>query len=264
MSLFRSFAVATLGISISVLGACSDEQPAVSETPPTQQREDNNGQPRDEVNDALSRLREAAGQTAEEAGRLAGEARERAAQALEDAGPTLDRARDIVGKIGESIEEIAARARQDLLDAATALERRIAAETDGPVPDEPVGDPSALLGPEDELNADTRAAARASMANVGADYVGAWAQDAASCAQIDRETLEMFAVITPTTLRRHGSVCNIDPAETANGLTTVAASCIAEGGEEERQISFNTSEPNVLRVSQGDSEGAPLIRCSMP
>ena len=51
---------------------------------------------------------------------------------------------------------------------------------------------------------------------------------------------------------------------TVNGETTVAASCIAEGMEEERQISFDTSETNVLRISQGDNDGIALVRCSLP
>jgi hypothetical protein len=269
MTLSRTIAALTLGASLLVLSACGDEQQQqAGEAPPPAQQQDDAGQALDDAGDAagdaLSRLRDAANQTAEEAGRLADEARTRAGQALEDAGPALDRARDIAGQVGRSIEEIARQAREDLQNAAAALESRIAAETDGPVPEEPVGDPAALLGPEDELQADTRAAARASMAHVGPDYVGAWAGSAESCARIDREALEMFAVITPTTMRRYESVCNIDPAETVNGDTTVAASCIAEGMEEERQISFDTSEPNVLRISQGDSEGIPLVRCSLP
>lgn len=269
MNLSRSFAALALGASLFVLSACGeDQQQSGQASPPPAQQEEDVGRAVDDAgdaaNDALSRLRDAADQAAQEAGRMAGEARERAGQALEDAGPALDRARDIAGQIGRSIEEIAQQARRDLTDAAAALERRIASETDGPVPDEPVGDPNALLGPEDDLQADTRAAARASMAHVGADYVGAWAGSAESCARIDREPLEMFAVITPTTMRRYESVCNIDPAETVAGETTVAASCIAEGMEEERQISFDTSEPNVLRISQGDSDGVPLVRCSLP
>ncbi|MHB2264965.1 hypothetical protein [Aliihoeflea sp. PC F10.4] len=267
MNLSRTFLALALGTSLFALSACGEEQ-STEATPPPAQQQDDAGQALDDAGDAagdaLTRLRDAAGQTAEEAGRLAGEARERAGRAIEDAGPALDRARDIAGQIGQSIEEIAQQARQDLTDAAAALERRIASETDGPVPDEPIGDPQALLGSEDELQADTRAAARASMAHVGADYVGAWAASAESCARIDREPLEMFAVITPTTMRRYESVCNIDPAETVNGETTVAASCIAEGMEEERQISFDTSEPNVLRISQGDNDGIPLVRCSLP
>ncbi|MCO6390449.1 hypothetical protein GTW25_05335 [Aliihoeflea aestuarii] len=270
MTRSKSLAALAFGASLLALSACGEEQQQQSSEapPPATQQQDDAGQALDDAgdaaNDALSRLRDAAGQTAEEAGRLAGEARERAERALEDAGPTIDQARDIAGRIGQSIEEIAQQARQDLTDAAAALERRIASETGGTVPDEPVGDPAALLGPEDELSADTRAAARASMAHVGSDYVGAWAASAESCARIDREPLEMFAVITPTTMRRYESVCNIEPAETVNGETTVAASCIAEGMEEERQISFDTSETNTLRISQGDNDGIPLVRCSLP
>ncbi|MCO6385829.1 hypothetical protein [Aliihoeflea sp. 40Bstr573] len=266
--------LAAAGVSLMTLAACGEDETTTSQAQPTPPAQSEPANPdldqtlddaEDAAGDALSRLREAADEAATEAGRLAGEARTRAEQALEDAGPTLDRAGEVAGQIGASVGEIVERARDDIERAARELEARIDETTGGDVPEAPAGDPAALLVAEDDLNADTRAAARASMANVGPDYVGVWAENAEGCARIDQEPIELFAVVTPTTIRRYESVCNIEPGETVDGATTVSATCFAEGETEERQITLDTSEPDTLRISQaaGD-EGVSLTQCSLP
>jgi hypothetical protein len=270
----KKLLLAAAGVSLLTLAACGEDETTTSQAEPAPQVQIEPADPdldetlndaEDAAGDALSRMREAAEEAASEAGRLAGEARTRAEQALEDAGPTLDRAGEVAGQIGASVSEIVERARGDLERAASELEARINEATGGDVPDAPVGNPAALLAAEGELNADTRAAARASMANIGPDYVGAWAETAEACDQIDQEPIELFAVVTPTTIRRYESVCNIEPGETIDDATTVSATCFAEGETEERQITLDTSEPDTLRISQaaGD-EGVALTQCSLP
>lgn len=266
--------LAAAGVSLMTLAACGEDETTTSQAQPTPPAQTEPANPdfdrilddaEDAATDALSRMREAAEEAASEAGRLAGEARTRAEQALEDAGPTLDRAGEVAGQIGASVSEIIERARGDIERAARELETRINEATGGDVPEEPVGDPAALLAAEGELNADTRAAARASMAGIGPDYVGVWAETAAACARVDQEPIELFAVVTPTTIRRYESVCNIEPGEAVAGATTVSATCFAEGETEERQITLDTSQPDTLRISQAaGEEGIALTQCSLP
>ncbi len=269
----KKIMLAAAGVSLMALAACGEDETATSQaqpTPPTQTEPANPDldqtldDAEEAAGDALSRMREAAEEAASEAGRLAGEARTRAEQALEDAGPTLDRAGEVAGQIGASVGEIVERARGDLERAARELEARINQSTTEDAQPE-TGDPDAELAPAEELRADTRAAARALSAGVGPDYVGVWAAEASSCARIDREAVEMFAVITPTTMRRHESVCNIDAAPLANGSSTFNASCIAEGMEEDRQITFTMPDQNRLSISyDATADSAELIRCHLP
>lgn len=244
------------GISALALVGCSEEQTIVQapeEPAATEER----------TNDTMRELREGAGALSREAGRLAGEARDRAREALDDAGPTLDRAGEIARDIGASVGEIMRRAAEDLETGARMLEERIA-QSDRSRDVTPT-DPDAMLAPADTLRADTRAAARALEAGVGPEYVGVWAGDPASCARIDREAVEMMAVITPTTLRRHESVCNIEAAPLSDGTATVSASCMAEGDSEERQITFAMDGLDRLNIAyDGAVGGADLVRCHLP
>src|SRR5690606_37937583 len=106
--------------------------------------------------------------------------------------------------------------------------------------------PAAKLSPPDQLRADTRAAARAHPAGIGPAYVGVWALNAEECGRIDREAVENFAVITPTTIRRSEAVCNFAATNMTDGKATVTASCIAEGEAEERQITFSMPSEDSL------------------
>lgn len=264
----RASILAILAVgSTMVLAGCGEDEAADSqaEPPPVTVEPEDGGndaaqsldEAQDSASDALSQLRDSAAD-------VLGNAREAAEQALDDAQPALERAGEIAGEIGQSVSEIAERAREDLEEAAQALEERVAEATDGEV-STPAGEPDALLGPEEELSADTRAAARAAMAGVGPDFVGAWAATAEDCAEIDRQSPEIFAVITPTTIRRYESVCNIESTETTDTQTIVQASCIAEGTTEEREIVFDTSEDGRLRIVRGaDDEGVELVACSLP
>src|SRR5690606_31674429 len=117
----------------------------------------------------------------------------------------------------------------------------------------------------DRLRADTRAAARAHAAGIGPAYVGVWAISPDECARIDREAVENFAVITPTTIRRYEAVCNFDAAEMTDGKATVAASCIAEGETEDRQIGFSMPSQDRLSISTAPvSIAVEFVRCHLP
>lgn len=264
MSGIRSLLSAT-AISLLVLSGCSEEDPVVDgQAEPPAARENPANGAGETTEDAAAKLRDAARTAIEGAGELAESARQAADEALEDAGPALEKAGEVAGQFKESVDEIIAQAASDLERAAQALEDRIA-ESTGEGTDAAPDDPEAVLPPADSLNADTRAAARAGPAGVGPDYVGVWAGDGASCAKIDQEPVEIFAVITPTTIRRYESVCNIEEAPMTDGEVTLDASCIAEGTVEERQVSLTMSSPNALRIEyDGRPGGADLVRCHLP
>ncbi len=264
-----------VAISMLALAACSQEEAVVVENEPPA-----TGEPEappatgeadepatsgdgDRTTEGMERLREGAGAILE-GGRILGEeAREQARQALEDAGPALDRAGEIFGEIGQSMNEIAGQAVRDLKTAAGLLEQRIAEATGEPEPF--TGDPAAILAPADELNADTRAAARAGPAGVGPDYVGVWAASPEACARIDVEAVELFAVITPTTIRRYESVCNFEPGEMTEEGVMLDASCVAEGSMEERSITLGMADPDTLVIGAPDSPvTTELTRCHLP
>ncbi len=245
--------------SALLLVACGEEQ-AADTAPPTEQGATEQAQPPTGTAEDVGReLREAGEALREGAQNLAEQGRE----ALKDAGPALDRAGEIAKEIGRSVEEIIKQAQEDFDTAVTELEKRID-ESSGAATT-PTGDPAAVLAQPDQLNADTRAAARARPSGIGPDYVGVWAADAASCARIDVEAVELFAVITPTTIRRYESVCNFAAADLADGEATVTASCIAEGNTEERQVKFAMDDENSLDISTPGAEGtANLVRCHLP
>ncbi|MEO3999030.1 hypothetical protein [Mesorhizobium sp. CAU 1732] len=264
MRIFRTSLLLTAGISMLAIAACGEEETIVSQVePPANVEEQTTPPPANDEGEATRKLREGANSLLEGAGELTRDARERAERALEDAGPALDRAGEIAGQIGASLNEIARRAMQDFDKGVALLEQRI---TEATGDREPVtGDPAAVLAPADQLNADTRAAARAGPAGVGPDYVGVWASDAASCAKIDQEPLEIMAVITPTTIRRYESVCNFPATEMTDGKATLAASCVAEGDMEERSIMLDMPTQDTITIGQtGSSGGAEFVRCHLP
>jgi hypothetical protein len=250
------------------LAACSDNDdqaanqqppaPAPSEPAPPQPS------PQDRVDDAAQQLRDAARQAGEAAREGADALLQQGREALKDAGPTLDRAGEIAGQIGQSMQELADRARRDFDTAVSDLEKRLN-ETGVGTSTKP-GNPAARLAPPDQLRTDTRAAARAHVAGIGPAYVGVWALNADECARIDRDGVENFAVVTPTTIRRSEAVCNFASADMTGGKATVAASCIAEGESEERQITFSMPEDNSLSISTapGMSIAVQFVRCSLP
>lgn len=247
------------GISMLALAGCGEEETVSQAEPPAVEENDttNETPPADgeTTGDAVDRLREGAGDILEGTRQLS-------EQALEDAGPALERAGEIARKIGASVDEIAQQAMRDFESGVELLEQRIA-ETTGE-PEAETGDPNAVLAPLDQLRADTRAAARAGPAGVGPDYVGVWAADAASCASIDQEPVEIFAVITTTTIRRYEAQCNFEPVEMSEGTATLNAECIAEGDVEDREISVEMPTPDTLRLGRPDSNIATdLVRCHL-
>jgi hypothetical protein len=244
-----------------LLAACGEEETAKAPSP---SEEGGTQQPApDKTEDAARELREAGKALTEAAREGAQNLAEQGREALKDAGPALDRAGEVAKQIGQSVEEIVQQTVKDFDSAVTELQKRID-ETAG-TPAAPTGDPDAVLAAPDRLKADTRAAARARPAGIGPDYVGVWAADAASCARIDVEPVELFAVITPTTIRRYESVCNFEAADLTGGEATVTASCIAEGDTEERQIKFAMADEDALNISMPGAEGAAnLVRCHLP
>ena len=253
------FAAALLaGAALALLAGCSEDKPvqAPAENPPATSERPNDG-PGESAGRSLD---EATKALREEAARVGEKAREAASEALKNAGPLLEKAGEAAARIGQSANEILEKAAADLNRAIEALEK---SEGQSALPHE-TGDPAATLAPADRLKADTRAAARASAANVGPEYVGVWAGDAASCARVDQEPVELFAVVTPTTIRRYESVCNFTPGETTGNTTVVAASCIAEGETEDRSLSLTLDEPDRLAVATDGSPATPLVRCHLP
>jgi hypothetical protein len=254
-----------VGALALALAACSDEQTAETAPPRTAEPPvSTEPAPADtaERDRAVEQMRDGARSIAEGAGALLNQGRDAAEQALDDAGPALQQAEEFTRELGRIARGAAEQAAADLRDAAEELNRRIEeAQTDAGVP---AGDPQARLPEPDLLNADTLAAARAHPAGVGPDYVGVWAGDAAQCARIDQEPVELMAVITPTTIRRYESVCNIDGAPLTNGTATLAASCIAEGETEDRQIILSLPSSERLEIgAAGNPAGATLVRCHL-
>jgi hypothetical protein len=86
------------------------------------------------------------------------------------------------------------------------------------------------------------------------DYVGVWADTADNCGRIDREYVERFAVITPTTIRHTESVCNFEAVPMEGDEATLAAECVAEGDFEERQITLTMIDFETLRISYDATE----------
>lgn len=252
-----SFLIAA-GISLLALAACSEEQNVVqAQEPPAAVGEQAPGGD-SRTDDALKRIEEGASSILDGASELARDARQRTEQLIEDAGPALERARGYARELGVVINEITERAMQDFAAGVEALEKRI---DEAGRPKEPVGgDTTAVLLPPERLRADTRAAAQAGPAGVEPAYVGVWAGDAASCARIDAEPVELMAVVTPTTIRRYEAVCNFAETPMSDGATTLAASCVAEGDMEERQITLEMPDADMLTIDGA----ATLVRCHLP
>lgn len=257
---FRTIPLAAAVAAIAIISGCSDDQPETTQTEPpaTQQpAEPSTGQ------QALDRLREAtdlAGKAVrEEAEKLRGQASE----ALENAQPTLEQAGQYAKQLQGRLETFTNQAIRDLNAGAQDLERRVREATGAPIVTP--GDASATLPPPDQLNADTRAAAQPRPAGVVPDYVGVWASDAAACGRIDKEAVENFAVITPTTVRRAESVCNIINPPLENGRAVAKASCFAEGEEEEREILMEMPSLEVLKIGTTQAPGTvDMVRCHLP
>lgn len=259
MSAIRLSLLAT--VSALLLAGCSEEEKTAAQAEPPAAEEP---APSDEpAGDGLDRLREGAENLLQGGRELSREAIDRANEALKDAEPALRRAGEAAKEVGVAIDEIVKRAAADLENAVTELERQI--EQAGGKEEEVPGDPDAVLAPADQLDADTRAAARAVVAGVGPDYVGVWAATPADCRRIDQEVVEQFAVITPTTIRRYESVCNFGGEPLTGGTVTVTASCIAEGSTEEREMTLTLPDRGTLQMGAPDNPTmAELVRCHLP
>lgn len=246
-----------LAATALTLAACSEEDQQTTQAEPPAVEEPAPEPELNRTDEGVENLREGAERLLEGGRQLSEEAADRASRALEDAAPALERA-------GEVVDELVNRAISDFETAINELERRIE-EADG-TEEEVVSEPDAVLAPSEQLNADTRAAARAVAAGVGPDYVGVWAGEPSACAMVDQEAVEeMFAVITPTTIRRYENVCNFDSEPVVDGAATVNASCIAEGNTEEREIRFTLPTPGVLQIGNSEQPDlAELVRCHLP
>ncbi|RST83928.1 hypothetical protein EJC49_21615 [Aquibium carbonis] len=258
MSIWSRLPLMAVGVSLLALAACSDEQNAAQapQQPPVAQAPEPAPAP-NRNDDALNRIGEGAGMILDGAGDLARDARQRTERLLEDAGPTLERARGYARELGVVINELTERAMREFAAGVETVERRI--EESERTRQPASGDAAAVLSPSAQLRADTRAAARAGPAGVGPAYVGVWAGDAASCARIDVDPVEMMAVITPTTIRRYEAVCNFTETPLVDGSANLVAACIAEGEMEDRSISLAMPQTDRLTL-----DGAELVRCHLP
>ena len=267
--MLRPLLTASVALLALTLVACDDSSNQAQDQSPAPQApaepapQAPEPSPQDRMDDATQQLRDAARQAGEAAREGADALLQQGREALKDAGPMLDRANEVAGQIGQSMQELAERARRDFDTAVADLEKRL---NEAGVETRPEGgDPAALLSPPDQLRADTRAAARAHPAGIGPDYVGVWALNADECGRIDREPVTNFAVITPTTIRRYEAVCNFAAADMTDGKATVTASCIAEGETEERQISFSMPSTDSLSINTGPvSIAVQFVRCHLP
>lgn len=263
MNISKTLLITGAVLSALALSACEDEkavqapaepvpsQPAPSEKPATET-----------AKEGLDKLRDAANQALKDVQPAIDDARKAAEQALKDAQPAIDQAWDAAGKIGASISEIVKKAQDDLKTATEALEQRLN-EAQGQQ-QAATGDPAAVLSVADKLRADTRAAARAGSAGVGPGYVGVWVGKAEDCARVDQQPLEQFAVITPTTIRRYESVCNMPETQLTDGAATVAAECVVEGDVEARQVKLSLPSPDKLTLGGAEGAGVDLLRCHLP
>lgn len=265
--MLRPFLTASVVILALALAACSDDDKSAENQPPAQQAPAEPApaqpSPEDRVDEAGRQLRDAARQAGKAAREGTDALIEQGREALKDAGPMIDRANEAAGQIGQSLQELADRARRDFDTGVAELEKRL--NDAGVQTRTEAGDPAALLSPPDQLRADTRAAARAHPAGIGPDYVGVWALNAKECGRIDREAVSNFAVITPTTIRRPEAVCNFAAADMIDGKATVTASCIAEGEAEEREITFSMPSKDSLSINTGPvSIAVQFFRCHLP
>jgi gas vesicle protein len=261
MNIPKTLLITTAVFSVLALSACEQEKvvQAPAEPAPAQPAPAPVEKPAVETaKEGIDMLRDAANQALKEVQPAIDDARKAAEQALKDAQPAIDQAWEAAGKLGASVSEIVSKAQEDLKSATEALEQRIREAQGGT--EASVGDPAAVLPPADKLRADSRAAARAASAAVGPAYVGVWAGDAATCGRIDVEPVEMMAVITPTTSRRYESLCNFAETPISGGAATLAASCVAEGDMEDRQIKLTMPDNDTL-VLDGSP---PLVRCHLP
>lgn len=250
------------GASLMALAACEEEKADTAPTdPPADVGEQSGGT---QTDDTVKKLQDSADQAAEAIQQGANDLAEKGKAALEDAGPTLDKAKEIAKQVGESVDEIVRKGAADLKLAVDALNERIQeSDNEG---DPASDDPDTALSPADTLHADTRAAAKAGPAGVGPDYVGVWAGEAADCKRIDQDgSVQLFAVITPTTIRRYAGVCNFEATDMDGTKADIAASCIAEGATEDRDITLSMPDDDRLELSTGpDGAKTEYLRCHLP
>jgi hypothetical protein len=212
---------------------------------------------------AWDRLKEATDLAGDAAREEAIKLRRQAQNALDNSGPLVEQGRRFANRLRDNLSESTEQAVRDLSAAAQDLDERIRAATGTPVETPSVAD--AMLPAPDELNVDTRAAAQPRPEGTVPDYVGVWAQTAAACARIDQDDAEHFAVITPTTIRRDNSVCNMASPQLVNGTATAQASCYADGNEEPKDIVLSMSSPDALRIGRSNTaQTEALVRCHLP
>lgn len=270
MHVSKPIAIATLILSGAFLAACEDQKAVQAPPAPTPQAEA--PKPPEPVGDGksatdtalegLNKLREAAEKAVEDAQPTIDRAKQATEQALKDAQPHIDKATEAMKQIGQSVQDIVNKAQEDLKTATEELEKRLN-DAQGSPP-APVGNPAATLAASDKLLADTRAAARAGGTSVVPAYVGVWVAKADECAKVDQQPLEMFAVITPTSIRRYESVCNMPETPMSNGAAMVAAECVAEGEMEKRDLVFKMPSPDRLTILFAQGPGVDLVRCFLP
>lgn len=262
MNIAKSILLTGAFVSALALAACQDEKTAEAPAAPAPNAERPPADPApaekpalETAREGIDKLRDAANQALKDAQPTIDKARETAEQALKDAQPTID-------KLGAAISEIVRNAEDDFRTATENLEKRLN-EFNG---DTPVvtGDPAATLSASETLRTDTRAAARAAAAGIGPAYVGVWVGQASDCRRVDQDPLERIAVITPTTIRRYESVCNMAETPLTDGKASISAQCVVEGEVETQALTVSLASPDRLTLGGADGPGVDFVRCHLP
>jgi hypothetical protein len=158
--------------------------------------------------------------------------------------------------------EFSSSAAAGLVLALVALAGCVASEDKAPsgLP----ADPGPVTPPAQVLQEDTVEALRHDRRQSGLPYVGVWAADAAGCRKMDQTTYDLFAVITPTTVRQFEESCTYERQSAQGGTFSFAASCEAEGAKSERTIGITmVNDKSLLLQNIPTRPGTTMIRCRL-
>jgi hypothetical protein len=253
----QTILLASALVSVLAVSACEGEQTAqapATPVPPAAPAEPEKPA-LETAKEGIDKLRDAANQALKEVQPTIDGARQAAEQALKDAKPAID-------TLGAAIGEIVQKAQDDFRKATEDLEKRLNEfKSDRPIV---AGDLAAALPAAETLRTDTRAAARAAAAGMGPAYVGVWVGQASDCARVDQQPLQTVVVITPTTLRRSASVCNMPETPLTDGKARIDAQCVVDGGVETKELTVSLPSPDQLTLSGPPGPGVDLLRCHLP
>ena len=122
--------------------------------------------------------------------------------------------------------------------------------------------PEARLG--DPLQSDTLDALQAGRSRFTPPYVGVWAGDAASCAQIDTSTYDGFFVITPRKLRGFEYSCAVSKILPKGNQFEISGRCSAEGSSYRQTFKIEMENASSLTWHAERNQKATYVRCWKP